>query len=54
MLTPEEVDARILDDRLRRATREGAFLILTAPETHLEAAESKLLNRFDLERRGSQ
>lgn len=51
MLKPEEVDARILENRLRRAEREGAFLILTASATHLDAAEAQLLARFDLERR---
>ena len=51
MLTPEETDARILNERLQWAEREGAFLILTAPAALLKAAEARLLARFDLERR---
>jgi len=51
MITEGEADARMLDNRLRRAEHEGAFLILAAPASRLGAAEATLLTRFDLERR---
>src|SRR6266540_1173331 len=50
-LHPEIADARILDNKLRRASAEGSFLALTVAPRRLRAAEKALLKRFDLDRR---
>ena len=46
----DEPKARLLDRRLRRAEKEGAFLALTTPRKHYVEAEAALLSRFKLER----
>ena len=48
-LTPEVVDARIFEDRLRRADREGAFLALLVEPRRLLDAEREIARRFGLE-----
>ncbi len=47
-LPPEIADARIFDTKLRRAYREGAFLVLMVPPRDLLKAEAELKQRFDL------
>lgn len=49
-LPPEVADARILDNKLRRAAAEGSFLALTVAPQRLLEAEAALLHRFELER----
>jgi serine/threonine protein kinase/predicted transcriptional regulator len=48
-LPPEEVDARLFDDRLARAAREGAFLTLLVEPRSLLRAEALLVGRFPVE-----
>ena len=50
VFAPDEPKARLLDRRLRRAEKEGAFLALTTPRKHYAEAEAALLSRFKLER----
>ena len=50
VFAPDEPRARLLDRRLRRAEKEGAFLALTTPRKHYVEAEAALLSRFKLER----
>lgn len=50
-LPPEIADARILDNKLRRASAEGSFLALTVAPDKMRPAEEALLQRFDLDRR---
>ncbi|MGH9838599.1 MAG: BREX system serine/threonine kinase PglW [Blastocatellia bacterium] len=50
-LPPELADARMLDDKLRRAAREGSFLALTVAPERMREAEAALLERFELQRR---
>lgn len=48
---PEIADARVLENKLRRANEAGAFLALTvAPRDYMDA-ERELIRRFDLDRR---
>jgi serine/threonine protein kinase len=50
--TSEEIaDARIIENKLRRAEQEGAFLVLAVPPLLMRAAERELLHRFDLDRK---
>lgn len=48
-ITPELADARLLEERLARAAREGSFLVLTVEPKHHERAASELA-RFGVER----
>ena len=47
-LPPEIADARILDNKLRRASLKGPFLALTVAPHKVLDAEKALLHRFDL------
>jgi serine/threonine protein kinase len=50
--TSEEIaEARIIENKLRRAATEGAFLVLAVPPSQMRAAERELLQRFELDRR---
>lgn len=44
--SPEVALARQVEERLQRAARDGAFLILTVDTAHLERAERELMSRF--------
>jgi serine/threonine protein kinase len=49
---PSEIaDARVFENKLRRANNEGAFLALTVAPPGFLNAEKELVHRFDLERR---
>jgi len=48
---PEIADARVFENKLRRANEEGAFLALTVRPQEVLDAEKELIRRFDLERR---
>jgi serine/threonine protein kinase len=48
---PEVADARMLENKLRRANREGAFLALTVAPHDFIDAEKELIRRFNLDRR---
>jgi serine/threonine protein kinase len=50
-LAPHLVDARMFEDRLQRADREGAFLALLVNPKHLVEAEAEISRRFGLEAR---
>jgi serine/threonine protein kinase len=45
-LTPEILDARLLESKLQRATIDGTFLALTVVPKGLDAAERELTRRF--------
>jgi hypothetical protein len=47
--TPEVATARQLEERLRRATKEGAFLVLMVEPRHLDRATQELASRFNVE-----
>lgn len=48
--SPEEFgDARLLEEKLQRAHKEGAFLVLSADDGNYPKALDELLRRFDLE-----
>lgn len=47
----EIAEARVIENKLRRAAVEGAFLVLAVPPSRMLAAERELLQRFELERR---
>jgi serine/threonine protein kinase len=47
----EIAEARVVENKLRRAATEGAFLVLAVPPCRMLAAEKELLQRFDLDRR---
>ena len=50
--TSEEIaEARVIENKLRRAEKEGAFLVLAVPPSLLRGAERELLHRFDLDRK---
>jgi hypothetical protein len=44
-------DARIFENKLSRADKEGAFLVLSVPPRELISAEEELMRRFALEYR---
>jgi serine/threonine protein kinase len=46
--SPEVALARQVEERLQRAARDGAFLVLTVDTRHLERAERELVNRFPI------
>jgi serine/threonine protein kinase len=46
---PEITDARYVEERLMRAQREGAFLVLLVPPRYLLRAERELVTRFDVD-----
>ena len=46
--SPEEADARLFEEKLRRALKEGAFLTLLVPQRAYTQALSKLEGRFPL------
>src|SRR5690606_7924580 len=48
-LSPEIADARLLDERLERAAREGAFLVLLVSPKQYEQARDELARRFPVE-----
>jgi hypothetical protein len=50
-IPPDVADARVFEDKLRRAVKEGAFLALSVPPQYLQRAEEELTRRFDLDRR---
>lgn len=50
-IAPDVADARVFEDKLRRAAQEGAFLALSVPPQYLQRAEEELTRRFDLDRR---
>ncbi len=47
-VSPDIADARVFENKLRRANEEGAFLALLAPPRDLLRAEKELTRRFDL------
>ena len=47
----EIAEARVIENKLRRAAAEGAFLVLAVPPCRMLMAERELLQRFDLDRR---
>ena len=47
---PEITDARYVEERLMRAQREGAFLVLLVAPRYLLRAERELVTRFDVDR----
>jgi hypothetical protein len=49
-LAPEVVDARLFEERLQRAARDGAFLALVVDSGSLLRAEAELSHRFPVER----
>jgi hypothetical protein len=49
-ITPEVADARDFELRLRRAERDGAFLLLSVQSKYLLRAESELVSRFQVKR----
>lgn len=49
-LSPEQVDARIFEDRLSRAAREGAFLALIVDSGSLLRVEEELCRRFPVDK----
>jgi hypothetical protein len=48
-VTPELADARSLEDKLRYAAREGAFLVLSVEPQWLSRARQELARRFSVE-----
>ncbi len=44
-------EARVIENKLRRAAVDGAFLVLAVPPSRMLIAERELLSRFELERR---
>ncbi|MGI8933517.1 MAG: BREX system serine/threonine kinase PglW [Phormidesmis sp.] len=48
-ITPAEADARLLEDKLRRGIREGAFLALLADPGRYPEARQTLCDRFPLQ-----
>ena len=48
--TPEVLDARALEEKLRHAARTGGFLALTVEPRRMAQAEAELLRRFPRER----
>jgi serine/threonine protein kinase len=50
--TSEEIaEARVIENKLRRAAGEGTFLVLAVPPGQMLTAEHELLQRFELDRR---
>jgi hypothetical protein len=47
----ELAEARVIENKLRRATIEGAFLVLAVPPCRMLTAERELVQRFELDRR---
>ena len=47
--TSDEADAGFFDNRLEKANAEGAFLVLSAPQRNILAAQEALMKRFTLE-----
>jgi hypothetical protein len=50
-LSPEILDAKLLESKLQRATVDGTFLALTVVPKGLEAAEGELTRRFGVKTR---
>jgi hypothetical protein len=48
---PEVAAARALEEKLQRAVREGAWLVLAVSPNHLERAERELVRRFSVDLR---
>ena len=48
--TEEIADARVLENKLRRAERDGAFLVLAVPPQWMQLAERELVTRFAVQR----
>ncbi len=48
-VSPEVAVARQFEERLRRAVRDGAFLALTVPAAHHDAAREELCRRFPVQ-----
>jgi serine/threonine protein kinase len=49
-VSPVVAEARVFENKIKRAHDEGAFLALVASPQRLESAEKELLQRFELER----
>lgn len=47
----EIAEARVIENKLRRASVEGAFLVLAVPPSRMLTAERELLQRFELDLR---
>ena len=50
-MSEEIAEARVIENKLRRAEKEGAFLVLAVPPSLMRAAERELLHRFSLDRK---
>ena len=48
-ITPEEADARLLEERLTRSIQEGAFLALLVPPKRYQLARQELCDRFPVQ-----
>ena len=48
-LTPDEADRRRFDERLQRALKDGAFLVLQVDPRRYEQAVQRLIQRYPLE-----
>ncbi|MGF1602127.1 MAG: BREX system serine/threonine kinase PglW [Thermosynechococcaceae cyanobacterium] len=48
-ITPEEADARLLEERLQRGIKEGAFLALLVDPKRYQMAKEELCERFPVE-----
>lgn len=51
LVSPEEVDARLFERKLRRAEQDGAFLVLSCRPKKMQQALQALQARFDIEYR---